>query len=78
MKAGRIKVSSREFAVVDIPVPQPGSGEVLIKVKAAGVCLSDVHFLDGTLKPGYLKSEYVTLGHEVAGVIESQIGRAHV
>ena len=71
MKAGRIKVSTREFAVVDIPAPQPGSGEVLIKVKAAGVCLSDVHFLDGTLKPGYLKSEYVTLGHEVAGIVES-------
>ena len=70
MKAGRINVSTREFSVVDIPIPKPKPGEVLIRVKAAGVCLSDVHFLDGTLKPGYLKSEFVTLGHEVAGVIE--------
>jgi len=46
---------------------------VRIKVAAAGVCLSDVHFLDGTLKPGYLQGDEVTIGHEVAGVID-QIG----
>jgi len=69
MKAGRIKVATREFSVVDIPIPVPGDKEVLIEVKAAGVCLSDVHLLDGTLKPGYLKSDSVTVGHEVSGVI---------
>lgn len=70
MKAGRINIRTREFAVVDIPIPEPRSGEVRIAVKAAGVCLSDVHFLDGTLKPGYLNGDSVTIGHEVAGVVD--------
>ena len=70
MKAGRITVSTRKFSVTDVPIPQPAPGEVRIKVGAAGVCLSDVHFLDGTLSPGYLKGDEVTLGHEVAGTID--------
>lgn len=70
MKAGRIRVSTRSFEVKDVPNPHAGPGEVRIKVAAAGVCLSDVHFLDGTLKPGYLDGDEVTLGHEVAGIID--------
>lgn len=73
MKAGRITVSTRIFEIKDVPTPTAKPGEVRIKVGAAGVCLSDVHFLDGTLKPGYLKGDEVTLGHEVAGEID-QIG----
>ena len=73
MKAGRINISSRKFEVKEIPTPIAGPGQVRIKVAAAGVCLSDVHFLDGTLKPGYLQGDEVTIGHEVAGVID-QIG----
>lgn len=71
MKAGRITVSTRKFEVKEIPIPIAGKGEVRIKVGAAGVCLSDVHFLDGTLSPGYLKGDEVTMGHEVAGTIET-------
>lgn len=71
MRAGRIKISTREFNVVDFPIPHPSSGQVRIKVEAAGVCLSDVHLLDSTLSPGYLEGDEVTMGHEVAGVIES-------
>ena len=70
MKAGRINISSRKFEVKEIPTPIAGHGQVRIKVAAAGVCLSDVHFLDGTLKPGYLQGDEVTIGHEVAGVID--------
>ena len=71
MRAGRIKISTREFQVIDFPIPLPGPQQVRIKVKAAGVCLSDVHLLDSTLSPGYLEGDEVTMGHEVAGVIES-------
>ncbi len=70
MRAGRLKVSTRKFAMVDLPTPQPKENEVLIRVMAAGVCLSDVHFLDGILSPSSLESDVVTLGHEVAGIIE--------
>ncbi|CAN2235810.1 zinc-binding dehydrogenase [Candidatus Planktophila dulcis] len=73
MRAGRITVSTRVFEVVDVPTPDAGAGQVRIKVAAAGVCLSDVHFLGGILSPGHLVGDHVTLGHEVAGVID-QIG----
>jgi len=73
MKAGRITISTRKFAVTEIPTPNAGPGQVRIKVGAAGVCLSDVHLLDSTLSPGYLKGDEVTLGHEVAGTID-QLG----
>jgi 2-desacetyl-2-hydroxyethyl bacteriochlorophyllide A dehydrogenase len=73
MRAGQITVSTRAFEVVDVPTPSAGPGQVRIKVCAAGVCLSDVHLLEGILTPGYLSGDHVTLGHEVAGVID-QIG----
>ena len=69
MKAARLNITTRTVTVQDVPVPTPGHGEVLIEVKAAGVCLSDVHLADGTLSPLYLQGEEVTLGHEVAGVV---------
>ncbi|RSN62038.1 zinc-binding dehydrogenase [Actinomadura sp. WAC 06369] len=71
MLAGRLDVRTRRFAVKEVPVPEPGHGEVRIAVKAAGVCLSDLHLIDGTLSPLYLGGDEVTLGHEVAGVVES-------
>jgi D-arabinose 1-dehydrogenase-like Zn-dependent alcohol dehydrogenase len=73
MRAGQITVSTRSFAVVDVPTPVAGAGQVRIKVAAAGVCLSDVHLLEGILSPGYLDGDQVTLGHEVAGVVD-QVG----
>jgi 2-desacetyl-2-hydroxyethyl bacteriochlorophyllide A dehydrogenase len=77
MKAGRIHVPTRKFEVKEIPTPTPSDKEVRIKVGAAGVCLSDVHFLDGTLSPGYLKGDEVTLGHEVAGAVDALGASVH-
>ncbi|MEU2621451.1 zinc-binding dehydrogenase [Streptomyces sp. NPDC007157] len=70
MLAGRLHLDTLKFAVEEVPVPVPGPGEVLIEVKAAGVCLSDVHLIDGSLKP-FHPVDTVTLGHEVAGVIHT-------
>ncbi|WP_448641483.1 zinc-binding dehydrogenase [Geodermatophilus sp. URMC 63] len=69
MLAGRLNVRTREFAVTEVPRPTPGPGQVLVEVRAAGICLSDVHLVDGTLSPLFLRGEEVTLGHEVAGVV---------
>ncbi|MGW7265920.1 zinc-binding dehydrogenase [Streptomyces sp. NPDC054842] len=69
MLAARLHVPSRTLRMEEVPRPQPGPGEVLVKVEAAGVCLSDVHLIDGTLTPLLLKGDTVTLGHEVSGVI---------
>ncbi|MDT9686334.1 zinc-binding dehydrogenase [Streptomyces sp. TRM76323] len=69
MLAARLHVPSRTLRLEEVPRPQPGPGQVLVKVEAAGVCLSDVHLIDGTLTPRLLDGETVTLGHEVSGTI---------
>ncbi|MFF8596903.1 zinc-binding dehydrogenase [Streptomyces sp. NPDC015220] len=69
MLAARLHVPSRTLRLEEVPRPQPGPGQVLVKVAAAGVCLSDVHLIDGTLTPLLLQGDTVTLGHEVSGTI---------
>ncbi|MFE3458342.1 zinc-binding dehydrogenase [Nocardiopsis aegyptia] len=70
MRAARLNVTTRTLEVTDVPRPVPGRDEVLVRVMAAGVCLSDVHLIDGSLTPLHLKGDTVTLGHEVSGVVE--------
>lgn len=70
MLAGRLNPSAGTFEMRDVPVPEPGPGQVRIRVRAAGVCLSDVHLIDGSLRPAFLDTPEVTLGHEVAGEID--------
>jgi propanol-preferring alcohol dehydrogenase len=50
--------------LVDLPVPQPGSGAVLIEVETCGVCRTDLHLVDGELPHPLLP---VIPGHEVVG-----------
>ncbi len=71
MKAIRLVHQGHPLIGHDIPDPRPGANEVLIRIKAAGICHSDAHYRAGksTVHPLPL-----TLGHEVAGVVE-QIGR---
>ena len=62
-----------QLKMVDIPVPEPGPGEVLVKVRATGVCGSDVHIAqadeDGYIAfPGHCKLP-VVLGHEWSGQV---------
>ncbi|MFD3739793.1 zinc-binding dehydrogenase [Streptomyces sp. NPDC058629] len=71
MRAVRLHLPTRTLSVEEVAKPVPGPGEVLVKVGAAGVCLSDVHLVDGTLTPMYLEGDSVTLGHEVAGTVEA-------
>ncbi len=67
MRAARFDAGSGQLTVQDVPVPEPGPLEVLVRVEACGICLSDVHLIDGSL-PGPLP--VVTPGHEAAGVVE--------
>lgn len=71
MLAGRLHLTERTLRLETVPVPEPAPGQLRIKVAAAGVCLSDVHLIDGTLTPLYLPGDVVTLGHEVAGVVDA-------
>ncbi|MFJ9556300.1 zinc-binding dehydrogenase [Nocardiopsis sp. NPDC101807] len=70
MRAARLNVRTRTLEVKDVPRPVPGRGQVLVRVRAAGVCLSDVHLVEGVLRPQYLEGDEVTLGHEVSGEVE--------
>ena len=66
MKALQLTAYNR-LEMVDVPKPEPGEKEVLIKVEACGICGSDVHGVDGStgrrLPP-------IIMGHEASGVIE--------
>ncbi len=53
--------------VIDLPIPAPGPGEVLIRVMASGICGTDVHILRGE----YLGAYPVIPGHEFAGIVEA-------
>ena len=67
MKAGQVH-EDLSLQIGDIERPEPGPGEALVRIHAAGVCATDLHILDGMIKP----DEYpMTVGHEAAGVVES-------
>src|SRR5271157_5975891 len=70
MKAVRFYGSSKPLALEEIEKPTASQKEVVVKVKAAGICHTDLHFLDGTLTP-WKGTLPMTLGHEIAGEIES-------
>ncbi len=67
MKAVRLVEIGKPLEMQDVPLPTVGPGDVLVRVKAAGICHSDVHYRAGTSAVGPLPQ---TLGHEVAGVVE--------
>jgi len=67
MKVAQISKPGGDFEIVEREIPNPGAGQVRIKVQACGVCHSDVFVKEG-LWPGI---QYPRVpGHEVAGVID--------
>ena len=71
MKAVRMVAVGRPLELFEVPVPALGDRDVLVKVKAAGICHSDAHYRAGVSE---VKPLPMTLGHEVAGVVE-EIGK---
>ena len=67
MKAVRLVEIGQPLQQMEIPAPSMGDDDVLIRVKAAGICHSDVHYWEGISSAGTLPR---TLGHEIAGVVE--------
>jgi propanol-preferring alcohol dehydrogenase len=60
-------VEEHRLVEVERPAPEPGRGEVRVRVHACGVCRTDLHLLDGDVparRPG------VVPGHEVVGVVD--------
>jgi len=65
MKALVLK-AYKQFACEEVPTPEPGPEEVLVAVKACGICGSDVHGMDGSTGR---RRPPIIMGHEAAGVI---------
>jgi len=69
MKAAVLREVGKPLVIEDVKISKPGPNEVLIRTAAAGVCHSDLHFIEGS----YPAQMPVVLGHESAGIVE-QVG----
>lgn len=67
MKAIRMVKPSKPLELQQIPIPSAGEEDVLVRVRASGICHSDAHYRAGRSPMGFLP---ITLGHEVAGEVE--------
>jgi alcohol dehydrogenase, propanol-preferring len=59
-------ISERPLAVSEVPQPARDAGHVLLRVRACGVCRTDLHIVEGELKP---QKERVVPGHQIVGEI---------
>jgi D-arabinose 1-dehydrogenase-like Zn-dependent alcohol dehydrogenase len=79
MKSFKVTEFSEPLAPVDAPTPEPSGSEVLLKVKAAGVCHSDLHIWEGGYQLGHGRGQLslkdrgislpLTMGHETVGEV---------
>jgi propanol-preferring alcohol dehydrogenase len=60
-------IDTGPLVAVERPVPEPGPGEIRVKVTACGVCRTDLHLAEGDLPP---RRPGVIPGHEVVGVVD--------
>ena len=68
MKAAQVTAAGADLRIVELDIPDPGPGQVRIKVKACGVCYSDAIIVEGR-RPGIPYPRVP--GHEVAGVVDA-------
>jgi alcohol dehydrogenase, propanol-preferring len=62
----RIETNPLQFT--DVTAPSPDKGEVLVRVHACGVCRTDLHVIEGELRP---RKSPVIPGHQVVGIVEN-------
>jgi propanol-preferring alcohol dehydrogenase len=68
MRAMLLETPGQPLRPADVPVPSPGPAQVLLRVRACGVCRTDLHVADGELPDPKLP---LILGHEIVGVVEA-------
>jgi D-arabinose 1-dehydrogenase-like Zn-dependent alcohol dehydrogenase len=70
MLAARLHRPGEGLCIDEVPVPEPAPGEVLLEVRACGLCGTDVHLaLEGSLP---VARTPITLGHEAAGIVAAR------
>jgi alcohol dehydrogenase, propanol-preferring len=67
MRAALLTRQHQPLELVDLPIPVPGEGELLLRVHACGVCRTDLHILDGELTEPKLP---LVLGHQIVATVE--------
>ncbi|MSR25168.1 MAG: zinc-binding alcohol dehydrogenase family protein [Nitrospiraceae bacterium] len=60
-------VGTSPLRLHDVPVPEPGSGQVLVRVRVCGVCRTDLHIVEGDLP---LVKRPIIPGHETVGIVD--------
>jgi alcohol dehydrogenase, propanol-preferring len=70
MRAMLLEASRTRLRAVQLSVPKPGRGQVLLRVRCCGVCRTDLHIVDGELTRPKLP---LILGHQIVGTVE-QLG----
>lgn len=70
MRAAALRAPGRPLELVELPIPEPGPGEVLVRLLACGVCHSDVHIRAGHMVPAAPPAGLI-LGHEGVGRVEA-------
>ncbi len=66
MRVMLLEAPGRPLVDAELPRPEPGAGQVLLEVRACGVCRTDLHVADGELPHPKLP---LVLGHEIVGVV---------
>jgi propanol-preferring alcohol dehydrogenase len=74
MRAMLLRAPRTPLELADVPVPAPTDHQVLLRVRACGVCRTDLHIFDGELDQPKLP---LVLGHEVVATVEERGGQAH-
>src|SRR5690348_9238909 len=69
MRAMSFQAPREPLRAVEVPVPEPGPGELLIRVHACAVCRTDLHLLDGEVE---IAAPPRILGHQIVGTVESR------
>ena len=67
MKSVRMIEPGKPLEFRQIPIPSINEQDILVRVRAAGICHSDAHYRAGRSRMGMMP---ITLGHEVAGEVE--------
>jgi propanol-preferring alcohol dehydrogenase len=67
MKAMILEQAGEPLRMVDVPIPEPGPGEVRLHVHACGICRTDLHVVDGDLTEPNLP---IIPGHQIVGRVE--------
>ncbi|MET1159399.1 MAG: zinc-dependent alcohol dehydrogenase family protein [Thermoprotei archaeon] len=60
-------IENKPLKLSEVEKPVPGPGEVLLRVRCCGVCRTDLHIVEGDLKPAKLP---LIIGHQVVGIVE--------